>query len=56
MIREINQGKMRWTWQVACTIRILETENVLVKNLKESPVERAIYGCKNNIKIDLQRV
>ena len=43
MIREINQGKMRRTWQVACTIRIFETEEVLVKNLKDGPVERPIY-------------
>jgi len=56
MIREINQGKMRRTWQVACTIIILETEQVLVKNLKESPVERPIYGWKSNIKRDLHRV
>jgi len=54
MIREINQGKMGRTWQVAC--KILETEQVLAKNLKDSPVERPIYGWKNNIKRDLDRV
>ena len=56
MIKEINQVKMRQTCQVACTIKILETEEVLAKNLKDSPAERHIYGWKNNIKRDIDRV
>jgi hypothetical protein len=40
---------MRGTGQAACTIRILETEKILVKKLKDILVERPIYGWKNNI-------
>jgi hypothetical protein len=40
---------MRQTGNVSC-IRILETEQVLVKNHNYNPAERHIYGWKNNIK------